>query len=170
MAKHDRRSTLFWGYLLLCTGCQSYAPPPAPPPEAIYPDLAPLQQQLMTSAQSVAQSLRTLAKTQGGPESRSALDTAPLITAEGGMGSLASLDWSGPIEPLLQKIATLTNYRLKILGPTPATPILVSIMSPEGEDRVLADILKDASLQANKQARIVVYPELKIMELRYYVS
>jgi defect-in-organelle-trafficking protein DotD len=86
------------------------------------------------------------------------------MTQEGGMGGTAMRDWSGPIEPLLQKIASLTNYQLKILGQTPNTPVLVSL---EGNERIIADILKDAGLQAGKQATIVVYPGVRIIELRY---
>ena len=134
--------------------------------ESLPPDLSALESQLKMAADSVSASLRTLAKTQEAAAARAnLLDTRPLVTAQGGMGEIAMLDWSGPIEPLLYKIASMTNYQLKILGNPPPIPVLVSI---EGQNRVIADILKDAGLQATKQAGIVVYPELRIIELRYH--
>lgn len=129
-----------------------------------YPSVQPLERQLGSAAQSVSESLRTLAKAQATHGAVSVLDTAPLITPEGGMGETVMLDWSGPIEPLLQKVSQLTNYRLKVLGVSPTPPILVSI---SGEEQLIADILKDAGLQANKSAHIVVYPSIRIIELRY---
>ena len=148
----------------LLAGCRSSS---TQPQLGNYPSVQPLENQLGSAAQSVSDSLRTLAKAQATTGAVSVLDTAPLITPEGGMGGLVMLDWSGPIEPLLQKIAQLTNYNLKVLGQSPTPPILVSI---SGDEQMIADILKDAGLQANKQANIVVYPSVRIIELRYLTN
>lgn len=150
--------------LLLLVGCQSGTQKAN---NTNYPGVSPLENQLGSAAQSVSNSLRTLAKTQQNDGAISVLETAPLVTPEGGMGGLVMLDWAGPIEPLLQKIARLTDYHLKILGVSPTPPILVSILA---EERVVADILKDAALQAGKQANIVVYTRVKVIELRYLPS
>ena len=32
------------------------------------------------------------------------------------MGGVTSIDWSGPIEPLLRQIAHASDYRLRVLG------------------------------------------------------
>lgn len=122
-----------------------------------------INERLSDTAKAVEQSLRVLAAAQEA-EPMNAINTAPLMTAKGGMGCKANLDWSGPIEPLLFEIARLTDYCVKILGNTPAIPIIVSITA---EDRVIADIVKDAGLQAGKRANLVVYPSSKIIELRY---
>jgi defect in organelle trafficking protein DotD len=148
----------------LLSGCRSSS---TLPQQGNYPSVQPLENQLGSAAQSVSASLRTLAKAQKSNGALSVLDTAPLITPEGGMGGLVMLDWSGPIEPLLQKISELTNYHVKVLGSPPTPPILVSI---SGDEQMVADILKDASLQANKEANIVVYPGIKIIELRYLTN
>lgn len=118
---------------------------------------------LSDTAIAVEKSLRILAAAQE-PNVMNAINTAPLVTVRGGMGCKATLDWSGPIEPLLHEIARLTDYQVKILGNTPPIPVIVSI---NVENRVIADIVKDAGLQAGKRANLVVYPSSKIIELRY---
>ena len=58
----------------------------------------------------------------------------------------------------------MTRYKLKVLGATPSIPVVVSITA---SNSVVADILKDAGLQAGKKANLVVYPGSRIIELRY---
>lgn len=118
---------------------------------------------LSDTASAIERSLRILAEAQE-MECMNVINTAPLVTAKGGMGCKANLDWSGPIEPLLTEIARLTDYRVKVLGNTPPIPIIVSITA---DNRVIADIVKDAGLQAGKRANLVVYPCSRIIELRY---
>lgn len=131
-------------------------------PKTTY-EVSDIEHQLVKSALSVEDSLRTLAATQD-VYSKDAINTDILITPQGGMGELASLDWAGPIEPLLEKIGDMTQYRVKVLGPIPPIPLIVTISSRE---RMIADILKDAGLQAGKRANLVVYPSSRIIELRY---
>lgn len=122
-----------------------------------------VEYQLAKAALSIEDSLRTLAATQQ-IKAKNPINTDILITPQGGMGGLASIDWSGPIEPLLEKIGDMTHYRVKVFGPIPHIPLIVSISS---RDRMVADILKDAGLQAGKRANLVVYPTSRIIELRY---
>jgi defect-in-organelle-trafficking protein DotD len=122
-----------------------------------------IQDRLSDTAKAVEKSLRILAAAQD-TNVMNVINTAPLVTAKGGMGCKADLDWSGPIEPLLHEVARLTDYRVKVIGNTPAIPVIVTITA---EGRVIADIVKDAGLQAGKRASLVVYPCSKIIELRY---
>lgn len=119
--------------------------------------------QLISSARSIEKSLATLAATQE-TINIPVLNTIPLITQEGGMGGTADIDWTGPLEPLLEKVCSMTNYNLKIMGNTPSIPVIVSITQ---EKAIIADILKNACLQAGKRAHIVVFPASKVVELRY---
>lgn len=119
--------------------------------------------ELTKVAFSVQQSMRTLAASKE-PHELNAINTDPLVTPEGGMGHRATLDWSGPIEPLLHRLGHMTRYNVKVLGPSPAIPVVVTLMA---ENRRIADILKDAGLQAGKRANLVVYPSSRIIELRY---
>jgi defect in organelle trafficking protein DotD len=126
-------------------------------------EVSNVEYQLTKAALSIEDSLRTLAATQQ-IKAKNPINTDILITPQGGMGELSSIDWSGPIEPLLERIGELTNYRVKVFGPIPHIPLIVSISC---RDRMIADILKDAGLQAGKRANLVVYPTSRIIELRY---
>ena len=55
--------------------------------------------QLVASARSIEKSLATLAAAQE-INNIPVLNTAPLLTPEGGMGGTADIDWTGPLEPL----------------------------------------------------------------------
>ena len=123
----------------------------------------PIEDQLLQAALSIEQSLGVLAATEKA-DNPPVFDSALLTTSEGGMGAKIDLEWTGPIGPLVQKIADLTHYRLKFLGKEPAIPILVSISV---KATVIAEVLQNASLQAGKRASVLVFPSDKIIEVRY---
>ncbi|USQ14334.1 type IVB secretion system lipoprotein DotD [Legionella lytica] len=76
----------------------------------------------------------------------------------------ASVDWSGPIEELTERIAKAAHYRMRILGKSPAIPVLISLTV---KDQSLAEILRDIDYQAGIKAFIHVYPNSQVVELRY---
>ncbi|MFJ1269444.1 type IVB secretion system lipoprotein DotD [Legionella lytica] len=76
----------------------------------------------------------------------------------------ASVDWSGPIEELTARIAKAAHYRMRILGKSPAIPVLISLTV---KDQSLAEILRDIDYQAGIKAFIHVYPNSQVVELRY---
>lgn len=80
------------------------------------------------------------------------------------MHSLASVDWSGPVGPLVQQIADASQYQLRVLGTPPAIPVLVSI---NAKNTPLGYILRDVDFQSRSKANIVVFPERRVIELRY---
>jgi defect-in-organelle-trafficking protein DotD len=76
----------------------------------------------------------------------------------------ASVDWSGPIEELTERIAKSAHYRFRLIGKAPSIPILISMNI---KDQSLAEILRDIDYQAGKKANIHVYPNSQVVELRY---
>lgn len=124
---------------------------------------AEVERELVIAARSVERSLTSLARMQEAKDPP-VLNTTPLITPEGGMGGSADIDWTGPLEPLIHRIAEMTDYRLKVLGNEPPIPIIISISQNKA---VIADILKNASLQAGRRANIMVFPANRVIELRY---
>ncbi|WP_133130949.1 type IVB secretion system lipoprotein DotD [Legionella yabuuchiae] len=76
----------------------------------------------------------------------------------------ASVDWSGPIAEITERIAKSAHYRLRILGKEPAIPVLISM---NVKDESLAEILRDIDYQAGDKAYIHVYPNSQVVELRY---
>jgi defect in organelle trafficking protein DotD len=126
-------------------------------------DLHTAETKLAITAASVSKSLQELAEIDRATHPRAILPS-PVEPDMIGMGQLGSIDWSGPVGPLVKKIAEATNYKFKVLGTSPAIPILVSITA---KNVPLADILRDASFQCGNRANIVTYPASKIIELRY---
>lgn len=76
----------------------------------------------------------------------------------------ASIDWNGPIEPLLKKLITGSGYRLSVLGNEPGIPVLVSLSV---KNTRLTDVLRNVDFQAGKKADIRVHNKKRIVELRY---
>ena len=119
--------------------------------------------QLAEAARSVSLSLnelKALEKASSPPISK----RLPYPGSSGLDNVVASVGWSGPVEPLLKRIAQLAHYRLERIGHHPAIPILVTVSS---QNTSLGYILRDINLQAGKKANILVYPGIKTIELRY---
>lgn len=76
----------------------------------------------------------------------------------------ASVDWSGPIDELALELSKAVHYRFRILGQEPALPVLVSVSV---KDESIAETLRNIDYQAGKKASIHVYPDKKVIELRY---
>ncbi len=88
----------------------------------------------------------------------------PPSPATYGMEGLTSVDWSGPVEPLLKQLANASNYRLSVLGTPPAIPIIVTVYT---KNAMLGDVLRDTGYQCGRRASVVVYPGAQVIELRY---
>ena len=76
----------------------------------------------------------------------------------------ASVDWTGPAEPILRKIAASANYKLRVIGKKPPIPVLVTI---KAKNTYISDIIRDISYQADNKAKIAVYNKNHTIELRY---
>ena len=122
------------------------------------------QAELAETAQSVNSSLQQL----------SAIDMAthpdvkmpaPPNAKQLGMDQIVSVSWNGPVEPILKKIADVSNYKLSVLGDEPNIPVLVNV---NYQNTPLADVLRDITYQVADKATITVYPASKTLELRYF--
>ena len=119
---------------------------------------------LAESATSVSQSLRKLAEIERAVHPQAQISAGP-IPAQIGMADLASVDWTGPAEPLLNKLAQSSHYRLSVIGKRPTVPLLVAINS---KNTPIATIIRDVSYQIQRDADIKIYPSRKRVELRYH--
>ena len=127
------------------------------------PRVDPAEAKLAEAADSVSKSLQSLAENQQAtnPKPKQYKEPDP---ADYGMSNLTSMNWSGPIEPLVTQIAKAAGYTLRVSGVQPAIPILVSI---NAKDIPLGQILRDAGYQCGDRADIVVFPRSKVIELLY---
>jgi defect-in-organelle-trafficking protein DotD len=90
----------------------------------------------------------------------------PIDAPRFGLACLASVDWVGPVEPLLRLFAEATHYCVRVLGKEPPIPVIVSV---NAKNTSFADILRNISLQVHKKACIVIYPG-RVIELRYMTN
>lgn len=144
--------------LALVTGCATtFKKPPVNNPS----DDASIK--LAEAAVSVSDSMLEMAKIEKviTPPHK---DNTLTIPSAYNLQARASVDWSGPIEELTARVAKASHYKMRVLGKTPAVPVLISISS---KDQSLAEILRDIDYQAGKKADIHVYPNRQVVELRY---
>lgn len=157
-------STILFMAGISLTGCAPSVPPQQP---MLSSDDGGLDQaasiKLAEASASVSHSLVELAEIEKAVHPGARIPPPPNAVCIG-MAKLASVNWTGPVEPLIRKIATITHYRVRVLGKSPAIPALVSISA---KNTPLADILRDASFQVMKKADVVLYPRSRVIEIRY---
>lgn len=145
---------------LLLNGCYTtptYKKPPFNAPS----DDATIK--LAEAADSISDSMIDLAKVQTiiYPTQRNNILTIPNAY---NLQARASVDWSGPIRELTERIAKAANYKLRVIGREPPIPVLVSL---NVKDESLAAILRNIDYQAGTKAAIHVFPNSQVVELRY---
>ncbi|MBS0351732.1 MAG: type IVB secretion system lipoprotein DotD [Proteobacteria bacterium] len=121
------------------------------------------QVQLAEAASSVGKSLQQLSAMQMSVTPEVKLPEIDAKTT--GMTQVTSLDWYGPVLPLLEQIGKATGYKIQVLGQTPSIPVMVAISV---NNQVMADILRNVTYQVHNKANIKVYAEKRIIELRYF--
>jgi defect-in-organelle-trafficking protein DotD len=141
---------------MLLSACSSSKPPQE------Y-NLSASEHSLAEASYSVSRSVVDLAETEQAAHPMPDIPPAP-SPATYGMGGATSIDWSGPVEPILQQIARASNYRVRVLGTPPAIPVIVTVYA---KNQMLGDILRDVGFQCGRRAAVVVYPESRVIELRY---
>ncbi len=144
---------------LLLAGCTSMSAKK----QSVADDNDPAAIQLAEAASSVSESLANLSAIERATTPLTMYKVLPNPDAYG-MSGAVSVDWSGPVAPLVQKIATISGYQFRALGVPPAIPVIVTISA---KDTPLAYVLRDADFQCGKKASILVYPGTRVIELRY---
>jgi defect-in-organelle-trafficking protein DotD len=147
----------------LCLGACVSDPPKTAPEEASAYDTGDAYVSLAESANAVSHSLTDLKSTEqaANPPKNIALPPDP---ASYGMSMLTSIDWNGPVKPVVEQIANSTNYKLKVLGKEPSIPVIVSIRA---QNEPVGYILRDIGYQCGSKADVVIFPSRRLIELRY---
>jgi defect in organelle trafficking protein DotD len=160
--------------ILLLAGCASNSVPTQNTQENMLlhaikiPDSQSAQhvttENLREAASQVTTSLNHLAALEQARTPKTKL-SQPLNAKKIGMNQLASVDWTGPVEPLLKKLAFATHYKLNVLGNAPTVPILVSL---NVSNVTMADVYRNIKFQTERFAHIALYPKQHVIELRYH--
>lgn len=163
--------------IIMYSLCATLAGCNSPKPQVVNYTYIPTQNKLATatdynaqaslaqSASTTSTSLNELSAVQQATHPQTQLDS-PLNAKSIGMAEHASITWNGPVESILNNIATRTHYKLSIIGNKPATPVIVILHE---RNKTLAQILRNIAYQvANaNRGRIKVYPSQRVIELRY---
>ena len=81
-----------------------------------------------------------------------------------GLDQRVTIEWTGPVEPLLSKLAKNAHYRVNFLGQKPVAPILVSV---NRSNAYMADVIQDVAYQVQRFADLSIVSSEKLLELRY---
>ncbi len=147
---------------LIFTGC-AQRPDPQPKSANYAPETDPAQAKLSEAAASVSRSLIALAEIQEASTPPPKSFHRPDPSAYG-MANLVSINWSGPIGPLVNQIAKATGYKVRVLGKAPAIPVMIAL---NAQNKPIGDVLTNVGYQAGNKADIIVYPNSHTIELRY---
>lgn len=135
-----------------CLGRIGAEPPPAPRP------LDEIELRLTEAALRAETALTRLARVEADPEGGGEV---PRIVPEGLLRRI-DLDWTGPLDSLVRKLAGEAEYRFETAGAPPARPVMVEIRAAR---RPLVMVLRDAGLQAGAAAALTVDAERGLVVL-----
>lgn len=152
----NNKNTILIALLALSlVGCKATIPPPC--------DTDPAAVKLAEAADSISHSLVTLAEIQQAQLPPQKLNKLP-NPEQLNMPEYVSVDWSGPVEPFLRKMAQASGYQLRVMGVKPAIPIIITITA---HNTPLSYVLRDTAFQCMTKADVIVIPCKKLIELRY---
>ncbi len=95
-----------------------------------------------------------------------AQDLPPDVTLPDNLEQLISLDWTGPVEPLLKAIAEHIDYEYQVTGPAPAQPLIVTISR---RDEPVWLLMRDVAISLTSSATVIVNPSRELVTLQYPV-
>ncbi len=117
---------------------------------------------LADAADRVATSLEKLAAVEY--QRSPGVAVAPVDNAPVELRRAITVNWVGPVEPIVETLANRSSYSFVILGSPPPVPIVVSL---DVENRPVIDVLRDIGLQMGVRADIRVDGENKTVEIQY---
>lgn len=75
-----------------------------------------------------------------------------------------TVNWIGPVEPILKKLADRSSYDFKVFGLGPGTPLIVSV---DAENQPIIEVLRHIGIQLGAEAAVHVDAQNRIVEIRY---
>lgn len=121
--------------------------------------------QLAEAAYSVSNSLNKLAEIKLAEKKGTKDNTNNPLLKVKGMNEVSSIDWNGPVEPILKKIAKAGKHKFTALGRAPSIPVIVDLNM---RNVTLAEILQNITYQASGKASITYNSKADTIELRYF--
>ncbi|MDD3182870.1 MAG: DotD/TraH family lipoprotein [Alphaproteobacteria bacterium] len=130
-------------------------------PVATEPDLVSMR--LAQAAEKAAKALDTIS---GIEQEREPQLPAPqdYSSAPPALTQLITVRWSGPIEQMVDTLATRAGMRYQAVGGRPNVPLLINL---DVYQKPLIEVLHDLGLQAGRRADISVNSSNNTIEIRY---
>ncbi len=128
--------------------------------------------QLVNFQESLAQAART---TSSALDQLSVIDKAQYSNDTGmplahvhaqSLAQPTALQWYGPVEPVLAKIAKQVSYQFQVYGKAPSIPLLVDVDTKKHPISAIA-VLRNLDVQLGDNASLMVLTKTKIISLRY---
>jgi len=117
---------------------------------------------LAEAADKASNALETLAAVE---QSRApAVAVQPIHNAPPELKRAITINWIGPAEPLLKKLADRASYNFITIGDKPPVPLVVNI---DKENTPVIDVMRSAGLQLGLRADVKVDSITKMVELHY---
>lgn len=166
--KHSNNIKLILITLLLTFGlgaCSSKSPVYSPIPES-ESNSSRLDSLLARATESNLEVARLEAASLGSESPQPAADLPEDVRLPDELQRLASVDWTGPVEPLLQALADHVGYTYQVTGPAPAQPLIVTIAR---RDEPIWLLMRDVAISLTSAATVIVNPARKLVSLQYPV-
>lgn len=141
---------------LVMAGCASTAPPPV--------QQDPAMVSLAAAADSIHADLNLLAQIrqqQTGLPQRTKTHKTP---ATGKVALPITLKWSGPLEPAAEIVAEMAGYTFKVVGNSPANPVLVNL---EAMGKPAFEVIEDMGWQAGSKVGVVLNQKIGELQVVY---
>jgi defect-in-organelle-trafficking protein DotD len=143
--------------LLLANGCAQQSTTPV----ATEPDL--VSTRIAQAAEKAAKALDTISgieqvRSPIAPQEDDYASAPPSLT------QTITVKWAGPVEQMLQTLATRAGLRFRASGPRPPVALTIAV---DAYQKPMIEVLKDIGLQAGRRADVRVDPTGSVIEIRY---
>lgn len=122
----------------------------------------PVSLRLAAAVDRASAALQTLAAVEQARNPGIAVQGVPYAPQE--LRRTVTLDWVGPVEPILHRLADRAGYEFNVNGDVPPSPVVVTVRAKQ---KSVVEVLRDVGLQAGTRADVAVDPERRLVELSY---
>lgn len=122
----------------------------------------PVGLRIAAAVDKASAALQTLASVEQARNPGASIQQVPYAPQE--LRRTVSVDWVGPIEPIMRRLADRAGYDMQVNGDMPPAPVVVTL---NVRQKSVIDVLRDLGLQVGQRADVVVDPEHRIVELNY---
>lgn len=153
---------LLWGGVCAVSGCMAFKT--AEPPKEVDDD-APVEtvveQSILKSADRIHASLERLTDIM---QANSPKPKPVVPPSSGSMAQPVTFSWSGNMEAAVETLAAMAEWRFRVEGSPPPSPVLVHV---EARGRPIYEVLRDIGLQAGVYAGVSLMRSSRTVVVSY---